>query len=116
MKLCCLFSSGSKSIAAEPSSGRPSLGVAPAVKSIASAACVLPVPPWPTIAIVLSRPISSTAMEFTSLSLPARDQRRFQSAAPRSMQLFCVDHISLLVRSLHTHLTRDDSLDAVSDV
>ena len=41
----------------------------PPVKSIASAAWVLPVPPWPTIAIVLSRPISSTAMEFTSPSV-----------------------------------------------
>src|SRR5580698_8871464 len=111
----CLVSSGSKSIAADPSSGRPSRGAAPAVKSIASAACVLPVPPWPTIAIVLSRPISSTAMEITS-QLARRDQRRIQSAAPRSMQLYCVDHILLLVRSLHAHLTRDDPLDAVSDV
>src|SRR6266852_8264560 len=45
-----------------PSSGRPNLVIAPAVKSIASASCVLPEPPWPTIAIVLNRPISSTAI------------------------------------------------------
>src|SRR3984893_836187 len=111
----CLVSSGSKSIAAEPSSGRPSRGAAPAVKSIASAACVLPVPPWPTIAIVRSLPISSTAMEITS-QLARRDQRRFQSATPRSMQLFRVRYIILLVRPLHAHLARDDPLDAVSDV
>src|SRR5216684_4252497 len=45
-----------------PSSGRPNLVIAPAVKSIASASWVLPEPPWPTIAIVLNRPISSTAI------------------------------------------------------
>src|ERR1700691_6803296 len=111
----CLVSSGSKPSGADLSAARPSRGAAPAVNSIASAACVLPVPPWPTIAIVRSLPIYSTAMEFTS-QLARRDQRRIQSAAPRTMQLFRLPYIILLVRPLHAHLTRDNSLDAVSDV
>src|SRR5690348_14865784 len=75
-----------------PSSGRPNLVIAPAVKSIASASWVLPEPPWPTIAIVLNRPISSTAISvnldeildgyFLNLTLITR-RRRPQGYPPR---------------------------------
>src|SRR5690348_14109051 len=102
MEALWLSSSGSKSSTEVPSSGRPSLVVAAAVKSIASANWVLPVLPWPMIAILLSRPISST-----DIGTPLRVY--FRRGDPARGAVYYL----LSIRTLHRHVSRDDSANPV---
>src|SRR5271169_4802407 len=118
--MCRWISSGSKSIAEVPSSGRPSRVIAPAVKSIASAVCVFPVPPCPTIAIVLSRPISSTAIVETPCKVAHARLQPNVTACPAKVRDACHTPLTslpvLIVRPFQTYVTRNDSLANALDV
>jgi hypothetical protein len=60
--------------------------VAPALNKSASASCVFPVPPWPTIATFLKRPISSTAIaDYLSIDFDLSHQKSRQSVQPAAV-------------------------------
>src|SRR5215831_15487459 len=102
-------SSGSKSITALPSSGRPSRVVAPAVNSIASASWLFPAPPCPTNATVRRRPISSTAIRGYLSWKNSSESGHGPRPACGLRSSHIVHLVESVVRALDTHVARQHS-------